>query len=106
MGYKPLKTKELHTGQSLFDFGEELNTPITRTAPPQTPISGWGPNLPAQWRSPEIDQLVQQIARDTRVLREDPVYHHPSRAFYEERIADYRAEVQRLRADHVGRPAE
>jgi len=37
------------------------------------------------------DGLRMQIARDMAVLREDPVYHAPSREFYEQRIAAYRA---------------
>lgn len=38
--------------------------------------------------------LVQQVARDLAVLREDPVYHVPSREFYEQRIALYRKVIQ------------
>jgi hypothetical protein len=45
--------------------------------------------------------LIMQIARDMAVLREDPVYHQPSREFFVERIAAYRAE---LRAGDVPRP--
>lgn len=38
--------------------------------------------------------LLHQIARDLETLKDtEPV--HPSRAFYEERIASYREEYQR-----------
>lgn len=34
--------------------------------------------------------LLDQIKRDVAVLQEDPIYHVPSREFYEGRIASYR----------------
>jgi hypothetical protein len=45
-----------------------------------------------------IAGLVAQIARDARTLAED-IDHSPSRQFYVERIAAYRAEVTRLRGE-------
>lgn len=34
--------------------------------------------------------LIEQIVRDSRVLKEDAQYHVPSREFYERRIASYK----------------
>jgi hypothetical protein len=65
------------SGQLRFDLA---NSPAKSTS--ATPLS---------YR----DALIMQIARDMAVLREDPVYHAPSREFYEGRIAAYREEARR-----------
>lgn len=36
------------------------------------------------------DALIEQIVRDEKVLREDPIFHVPDREFYEQRIAAYK----------------
>src|SRR6059058_2609298 len=40
--------------------------------------------------------LREQIVRDARVLREEPLYHVPCRAFYEERILKFKEELMKL----------
>lgn len=55
------------------------------------------PTAPAPLSFEEL--LIEQIARDSRVLREEPLYHVPSREFFEERIASFKAEVLRLRGE-------
>jgi hypothetical protein len=45
----------------------------------------------------QIQGLIEQIARDTAVLKGSATYHQPSREFYEERIAAYRQTVIELR---------
>lgn len=45
------------------------------------------------------DLCREQVTRDEAVLLEDPIYHVPSRAFYEERIALFTQDAQRA-IDH------
>lgn len=47
------------------------------------------------------EQLVEQVMRDTAVLREESWYHAPSTEFFVERIAAYRAEILRYDAAQV-----
>lgn len=44
--------------------------------------------------SPDI--LLEQIIRDTHVLKEDQQYHVPSREFYEKRITAYKEALKCL----------
>ncbi len=39
------------------------------------------------------EAFIEQIIRDTGVLQEDAIYHVPSRAFYEDRIAACREAI-------------
>jgi hypothetical protein len=101
---------------SLFDFAEEDEDPVSdsvagdappvelatrldpnvgepesgvRVAGPEVPSQGTGQVAPASYR----DGLLEQIIRDSAVLREDPIYHEPSTEFYERRIAQYRQAI-------------
>jgi len=38
-------------------------------------------------------QCLEQIRRDMAVLKEDSVYHSPSKAFFERRIRAYRRDI-------------
>lgn len=44
----------------------------------------------------ELEQHVEQIARDMETLRMDPVFWAPSREFYEERIQAHRDACQEI----------
>jgi hypothetical protein len=63
-----------HPTQDLFDFD------VHDASEPQARLR----------RTTYVDHVVDQIKRDLAVLREDPCYHVPSRAFYEARITAYR----------------
>jgi hypothetical protein len=45
-----------------------------------------------------LSALRAQIVRDAKVLREDPIYHAPSAAFYVARIAAFKAVLAELEA--------
>lgn len=77
------------TQMSLFD--EE---PAPSLVPP--PAARPDPGQPYFYNRTPVDQLIEQIKRDMAVLVEDPMYHQPSREFFEQRIAEYRAEVIKL----------
>ena len=47
------------------------------------------------------DGLREQIVRDSYVLREDLGFHVPSTEFFVQRIAAYRAELDRIRGSTV-----
>ena len=48
---------------------------------------------------PQVDlraSILEQIRRDTLVLSEDPMFHEPSKEFFEERIVMMRKWYQEL----------
>lgn len=69
-------------GRSLFDELEGLPASGSATCEPRAASTV----LDASYRA----LLVEQVRRDTLVLSEDPIYHVPSREFYEARITMFK----------------
>lgn len=83
--------------QPLFDLGsdEPASVEAVRAVEDEQKLGRAIPEIQASAASKVKQGLIEQIKRDARVLREDPIYHVPSTEFYELRIAAFRRELTR-----------
>lgn len=80
--------------QPTFDFDEPVDLPVTQVDQPVAQVDLPSVVTPSARRMTDLETYVEQIARDVATLRMDDC--HPSREFYEERIASFREAVREL----------